>query len=114
MTNSNAFTKRENQRKYYSTPDIPGREWRAHDLTTQRTAVERPNSAFTLIDPKNGNKYPVNPNRVWLLRKTHSLNILMRTELSFQVTIIFENIKAANDDILEMKMRLKQSKKQGV
>lgn len=65
----NAFTKRENQRKYYSTPDIPGREWRAHDLTTQRTAVERPNSAFTLIDPKNGNKYPVNPNRVWAVTK---------------------------------------------
>ena len=61
----NAFTQRENQRKYFSTSDLPGREWRAHDLTTQRTAEERPNSAFTLIDPKNGKKYPVNPNRVW-------------------------------------------------
>lgn len=61
----NAFTQRENQRKYYKTDDIPGREWRAHDLTTQRTAEERPNSAFTLVDPKNGARYPVNPNRVW-------------------------------------------------
>ena len=61
----NAFTRRENQRKYFVTDDIPGREWRAHDLTTQRTAEERPNSAFTLVDPKNGAEYPVNPNRVW-------------------------------------------------
>ncbi len=65
----NAFTKRENQRKYFTTEDIPGREWRAHDLTTQRTAAERPNSAFTLVDPKNGKKYPVNPNRVWAVTK---------------------------------------------
>ena len=61
----NAFTKRENHRKYYKTDDIPNREWRAHDLTTQRTATERPNSAFTLVNPKNGAEYPVNPNRVW-------------------------------------------------
>lgn len=65
----NAFTKRENQRKYYATEDIPDREWRAHDLTTQRTAAERPNSAFTLVDPKNGKEYPVNPNRVWAVTK---------------------------------------------
>ena len=65
----NAFTKRENQRKYFITDDIPGREWRAHDLTTQRTAAERPNSAFTLVNPKNGKEYPVNPNRVWAVTK---------------------------------------------
>lgn len=65
----NAFTKRENQRKYFATDDIPGREWRAHDLTTQRTAAERPNSAFTLIDPKSGKEYPVNPNRVWAVTR---------------------------------------------
>ena len=63
----NAFTKRENQRKYFSTEDLPSREWRSHDLTTQRTATERPNSAFTLVNPKTGAKYPVNPNRVWAI-----------------------------------------------
>lgn len=61
----NAFTQRENQRKYFSTADLLNREWRTHDLTTQRTAEERPNSAFTLVNPKNGDEYPVNPNRVW-------------------------------------------------
>lgn len=64
-----AFTQRKNERKYYRTDDIPGREWRVHDLTTQRSAIERPNSNFTLIDPKSGKEYLVNPNRVWAVTK---------------------------------------------
>ena len=53
------------ERKYYETPDFPGRPWRIHDLTTQRTASERPNSNFSIINPKNGFEYPVNPQAVW-------------------------------------------------
>lgn len=51
--------------RYYETPDFPNRPWRIHDMTTQRTAQERPNSNFTIVNPKNGIKYPVNPNAVW-------------------------------------------------
>lgn len=79
----NAFTKREKQRKYFTTKDIPGREWRAHDLTTQRTAAERPNSAFTLVDPKNGKKYPVNPNRVWAVTKDTLPQYLKENKIIF-------------------------------
>jgi adenine-specific DNA-methyltransferase len=57
------------ERKYYETPDFPNRPWRMHDLTTQRSAEERPNSNYTMINPKNGKKYPVNPNRVWGVTK---------------------------------------------
>jgi adenine-specific DNA-methyltransferase len=32
-------------RKYYQTDDYPKDRWRLSDLTTQRTAEERPNSA---------------------------------------------------------------------
>ena len=53
------------ERQYFETPDYPGRPWRIHDLTTQRTAIERPNSNFTMINPKTGDKYPVNPMRTW-------------------------------------------------
>ena len=53
------------ERKYYSTPDFPNERWRIHDMSTQRTATERPNSNFTMIDPKNGKEYPVNPQAVW-------------------------------------------------
>ena len=52
-------------RKYFETDDLPDRPWRIHDMTTQRNADERPNSNFTIINPKNGEEYPVNPNAVW-------------------------------------------------
>ena len=55
------------ERKYYETPDFPGRPWRVHDLTKQTTASERPNSFFTIMNPKTGEKYPANPNRTWAI-----------------------------------------------
>ncbi len=56
-------------RKYFETDDLPGRPWRIHDLTTQRSALERPNSNFTMINPKTGKEYPANPNRTWAVTK---------------------------------------------
>ena len=56
-------------RKYYETPDFPERPWRVHDMTTQRTAVERPNSDFTMVNPKNGEVFEVNPQAVWRITK---------------------------------------------
>ena len=55
------------ERKYYTTPDFPNRPWRVHDLTKQTTASERPNSYFTIVNPKTGDKYPANPNRTWAI-----------------------------------------------
>ena len=54
-------------RKYYETPDFPNRPWRIHDLTKQTTASERPNSYFTIVNPKTGDEYPANPNRTWAI-----------------------------------------------
>lgn len=55
------------ERKYYTTPDFPNRPWRVHDLTKQTTASERPNSFFTIVNPKTGDQYPANPNRTWAI-----------------------------------------------
>ena len=55
------------ERKYYTTSDFPNRPWRVHDLTTQRTSNERPNSFFTIVNPKNGDEYPANPDRTWAI-----------------------------------------------
>lgn len=52
-------------RRYYETLDFPGRPWRYHDMTTQRSKEERPNCFFTIVNPKSGEEYPANPNRVW-------------------------------------------------
>ena len=57
------------ERKYYETPDFPGRPWRVHDLTKQTTASERPNSFFTMVNPKTKEEYPANPNATWRITK---------------------------------------------
>ena len=57
------------ERKYFLTEDFPNRAWRFHDMSTQRTATERPNSDFSMINPKNGKKYPVNKMSVWRITK---------------------------------------------
>ena len=56
-------------RKYFETDDLPGRPWRIHDLTKQTSASERPNSFFTMVNTKNGDEYPANPNRTWAITK---------------------------------------------
>ena len=65
------FSARTNgiERQYFETPDHPGRPWRIHDLTTQRTASERPNSNFVMVNPKNNDRYPANPLRTWAVTK---------------------------------------------
>lgn len=57
------------ERRYYETDDLPNRPWRTHDLTKQTTAEERPNSFFTMIDPRTGKEYPANPNATWRITK---------------------------------------------
>ena len=57
------------ERQYYETPDYPGKQWRVHDLTTQRTASERPNSNFDMVNPRNGDVFPANPLRTWAVTK---------------------------------------------
>ena len=60
---------RKVQRKYYETDDYPGQPWRLADATSQRTATERPNSYFTMINPKTGEKYPASEKRTWAVTK---------------------------------------------
>ncbi len=55
------------ERKYFSTPDFPGRPWRLADLTKQTSAKDRPNSFFTLVDPKTGKQYPPSESRTWAI-----------------------------------------------
>ena len=66
---NDALFQRSVTRKYYKTPDFPNDEWRLTDLTTQRTIQERPNSNFTLVNPRTGQQFPVNPNRCWGITK---------------------------------------------
>lgn len=79
-------------RKYYKTPDFPDDEWRLTDLTTQRTIQERPNSNFTLINPRNGQQFPVNSNRCWGITKDSVDEYLIKKRIVFPGDYDFLNI----------------------
>ena len=80
-------------RKYHKTPDFPDDEWRLSDLTTQRTIHERPNSDFTLVNPRNGEGFPVNPNRCWGITKDSVDEYLRKQKIVFPGDYDFLNIK---------------------
>lgn len=56
-------------RKYYTSDDYPNRPWRLTDSTTQKNSTERPNSYFTMVDPKTGKEYPASKKRTWAVTK---------------------------------------------
>lgn len=56
------------ERKYYQTDDYL-EPWRTADLTKQTSGAERPNSAYTMVNPRTGVEYPHNPNRAWSITK---------------------------------------------
>lgn len=60
---------RQVKRQYLETEDFPNRPWRKADITKQTTIQQRPNSNFTMINPKTGKEYPVNPKRSWAVAK---------------------------------------------
>ena len=80
------------ERKYYETDDFPNRPWRVHDMSTQRTATERPNSNFTIVNPKNGKKYPVNPQAVWRITEEGFPQYLNENRIVFPGDYDFLNI----------------------
>ncbi|QSD34078.1 site-specific DNA-methyltransferase [Pectobacterium brasiliense] len=62
--NKDFLAGREGDRKYYKTDDFEDR-WRLQDLTKNTTKEQRPNSYFTIVNPKNGDEYPANSTRTW-------------------------------------------------
>ena len=84
---------RDVSRRYYKTSDFPDDEWRLSDLTTQRTIHERPNSDFTLVNPGNGEGFPVNPNRCWGITKDSVDEYLRKGKIVFPGDYDFLNIK---------------------
>ena len=88
-----ALFRRAVSRKYYQTPDFPDDEWRLSPMTTQRTIQERPNSDFTLVNPKNGQEFPVNPNRCWAVTKDTFHGYYRQGKIVFPGDYDFLNMK---------------------
>ena len=81
------------ERKYHKSEDFPDDEWRLTDITTQRTIRERPNSDFILVNPRNGQEFPVNPNRCWGITKDSVKEYLNKRKIVFPGDYDFLNIK---------------------
>ena len=80
-------------RKYYKTPDFPNDEWRLSDITVQATIHERPNCNFTLVNPRNGQEFPVNPNRCWGVTKDSVDEYLRKGKIVFPGDYDFHDLK---------------------
>ena len=80
------------ERIYYESDDYPGQPWRLADLTKQTTAKERPNSFFTMIDPKTGKEYPASEKRTWNVSKDTFREYYDRGEIIFPDDYDFLNI----------------------
>ncbi|MFD1804314.1 site-specific DNA-methyltransferase [Mixta tenebrionis] len=64
FANKGFIAGREGERKYYQSDDFADR-WRLQDLTKNTTREQRPNSYFTIVNPKNGDRYPASATRTW-------------------------------------------------
>ena len=80
-------------RKYRKSPDFPDDEWRLSDITVQATIHERPNCNFTMVNPKNGEEFPVNPDRCWGFPKDSFDDYYERGKIVFPGDYDFLNIE---------------------
>ncbi len=101
------------ERKYNATDDFPNDRWRLSDLTTQRSAEERPNSAFDMIDPKTGKSYPFNPQRIWGVSKDTFQEYYDKGKIVFPDDYNFLNISIPAYRVFESEDREKALLKNG-
>ncbi len=85
--------KRAIERRYHTSEDYPNDKWRLSDLTKQTPTKDRPNSDFTLVNPKNGDEFPVNPNRSWAVTKDTVQDYIGKGKIVFPGDYDFLNIK---------------------
>ena len=101
------------ERKYYQTNDFPDDRWRLADLTTQRTAEERPNSTFNMVNPKTCKSYPYNPQRIWGVTKDSFQEYYNKGKIVFPDDYDFLNIGMPAFRVFESEDKAKALKKYG-
>ncbi|PIZ73856.1 site-specific DNA-methyltransferase [Candidatus Peregrinibacteria bacterium CG_4_10_14_0_2_um_filter_43_11] len=71
----------------YKNPDKDLRgDWATDNLTCNKTASERPNLFYPIIDPKTGIQYECNSNRVWAYEKSRMEKIINEGKVIFPKT----------------------------
>ncbi len=103
---------RPGDRKYNKTSDCEER-WRLQDLTTNKTKEERPNSFFTMINPKTGDEYPASETRTWSVTKETFDNYYYQGKIVFPGDYDFLNIKRPAFRVFESEDKAKAQAKYG-
>lgn len=101
------------ERKYYESDDYPNDRWRLSDITTQRSEKERPNCAFTMVDPKTNKEYFHNPKRVWGVSKDTFQIYYDKGKIVFPDDYSFLNISIPAYRVFESEDKAKALKKYG-
>jgi len=104
---------KSHERKYYKSEEYESR-WRLADATTNKTRDERKNSAFTMVNPKNGDEFPVNPNRTWAVTKETFEDYYARGKIVFPGDYDFLKIKKPAFRVFEFEDKEKSLQKRGV
>ncbi|ACN18035.1 site-specific DNA-methyltransferase (Type III DNA modification enzyme) (plasmid) [Desulforapulum autotrophicum HRM2] len=100
------------ERKYYQSDDF-SEPWRMQDSTTNKTKEERPNSFFTMINPKNGEEFPANETRTWCVTEDTFPEYYKNGKIVFPGDYDFLNIKRPAFRVFENEDREKAFKKYG-
>ncbi|NLB55166.1 MAG: site-specific DNA-methyltransferase, partial [Lentisphaerae bacterium] len=100
------------ERKYHKSDDYADR-WRLQDLTTNKTSSERPNSFFTMINPKNGKKYPPKQTRTWSVTIDTFQDYYEKGKIVFPGDYSFLNIKRPAFRVFETEDKNKAMAKYG-
>lgn len=101
------------ERKYYETDDFNDR-WRLQDLTTNKTAAERPNSFFIMKNPMNGESFPPSEARTWSVTKETFQQYYDRGKIVFPGDYPFLNIKKPAFRVFEEEDKDKARDKYGI
>lgn len=102
-----------NQRKYHWTEDYPDDRWRTADLTKQTSSDDRENSAFDMVNPKTGEVYPYDPNRVWMVSKDTFQQYYDKGRIIFPGDYEFLNISGPVSRVFESEDKKKALAKYG-
>lgn len=101
------------ERNYYKSDDFKDR-WRLQNLTTNKTSTERPNSFFTMVNPKNGDKYPASETRTWSVTMDTFQDYYDKGKIVFPGDYDFLNIKKPAFRVFEAEDKAKALAKYGV
>jgi adenine-specific DNA-methyltransferase len=73
----------KDQSRYTNPNNDPRGAWAKDNLTCGKTALERPNLNYAIVDPKTGISYYANPNHVWRFEQVKMEQLILDDKVIF-------------------------------